>query len=48
MTIKYGNNTVYYVAASNIKHKKFSPNYICQWEAIKQAKRDGSKIYNFW
>ena len=48
MTIKFGKTCVYYIAASDIKHPKFSPNYLCQWEAIKQAKNDGCKIYNFW
>ncbi len=48
MTIKFWETCVYYIAASDIKSKKFSPNYICQWEAIKQAKKDGAKIYNFW
>ena len=48
MTIRFWDTCVYYVAASDIKNKKFSPNYLCQWEAIKKAKRDGAKQYNFW
>jgi len=48
MTIKFWETCVYYIAASDIKSKKFSPNYICQWEAIKQAKQDWAKVYNFW
>ena len=48
MTIKFWKTCVYYIAASNIKHPKFSPNYLCQWEAIKKAKKDGCTIYNFW
>ena len=48
MTIKFWKTCVYYVAASNIRHPKFSPNYLCQWEAIKKAKRDECTIYNFW
>ena len=48
MTIKFWEICVYYIAASDIKSKKFSPNYICQWEAIKQAKQDWAKVYNFW
>ncbi len=48
MIIKFWETCVYYIAASDIKHPKFSPNYLCQWEAIKQAKADGCKIYNFW
>lgn len=48
MTIKFWKTCVYYVAASDIKHPKFSPNYLCQWEAIKKAKQDWCLTYNFW
>jgi lipid II:glycine glycyltransferase (peptidoglycan interpeptide bridge formation enzyme) len=48
MTILFGKTCVYYIAASHIKSPKFSPNYLCQWEAIKKAKQDGSVLYNFW
>jgi hypothetical protein len=48
MTIKFWKTCVYYIAASDIKHPKFSPNYLCQWEAIKKAKRDECTSYNFW
>lgn len=48
MTIQIWDACVYYIAASDIKNPKFSPNYLCQWEAIKQAKKNGAKTYNFW
>lgn len=48
MTIKFWKICVYYIAASDIKNPKFSPNYLCQWEAIKKAKQDWALIYNFW
>jgi lipid II:glycine glycyltransferase (peptidoglycan interpeptide bridge formation enzyme) len=48
ITIKFGETCVYYIAASNIRNPKFSPNYLCQWEAIKKAKLDGAATYNFW
>jgi len=48
MTIKFWNTCVYYIAASDIKHPKFSPNYLCQWEAIKKAKKNWCLTYNFW
>jgi len=48
MTIKFWKTCVYYIATSDIKNPKFSPNYLCQWEAIKQAKADWCEIYNFW
>ena len=48
MTIKFWKTCVYYIAASDTKHPKFSPNYLCQWEAIKKAKKDWCTLYNFW
>ena len=48
MTIRFWKMCVYYIAASDIKHPKFSPNYLCQWEAIKKAKSDWCSVYNFW
>ncbi len=48
MTIKFWKTCVYYIAASDIVNHKFSPNYLCQWEAIKKAKMDGCEVYNFW
>lgn len=48
MTIKFWKTCVYYIAASDIINHKFSPNYLCQWEAIKQAKNDWCTLYNFW
>lgn len=48
MTIKFWKTCVYYIAASNIRHPKFSPNYLCQWSAILNAKKLWCKIYNFW
>lgn len=48
MTIKFWNRCVYYIAASDIQSPKFSPNYLCQWEAIRKAKEDWCIIYNLW
>lgn len=48
MTITFWHTCVYYIAASSIRHPKFSPNYLCQWSAIKNAKDLWCKIYNFW
>lgn len=48
MTIRFWKTCVYYIASSDIIHHKFSPNYLCQWEAIKKAKNDGAFLYNFW
>ena len=38
----------YHQAASLGKFAKFSIPYLLQWEAIKEAKRRGCKLYDFW
>jgi len=38
----------YHQAASLAKFTKFSIPYLLQWEAIKEAKRRGCKLYDFW
>lgn len=48
MTIRFWKTCVYYIASSDIINHKFSPNYLCQWEAIKKAKKDWCDVYNFW
>lgn len=48
MTIQFGTTCVYYIAASDIKSPKFSPNYLCQWSAILHAKSQWAQTYNFW
>lgn len=41
------NSTYLYGASSNIK-RNFMPAYLLQWEAIKGAKKSGSKSYDFF
>ena len=38
----------YHQAASLGEYSKFSIPYLLQWEAIKEAKRRGCKMYDFW
>ncbi|MEK9135334.1 MAG: peptidoglycan bridge formation glycyltransferase FemA/FemB family protein [Patescibacteria group bacterium] len=38
----------YHQAASLPKYAKLSIPYLLQWEAIKEAKRRGCKLYDFW
>ncbi|HEA84494.1 MAG TPA: peptidoglycan bridge formation glycyltransferase FemA/FemB family protein [Candidatus Wildermuthbacteria bacterium] len=38
----------YHHAASEPKFAKLSIPYLLQWEAIKEAKRRGCKLYDFW
>lgn len=38
----------YHHSGSLLKYSKIPMNYLLQWEAIKEAKKRGCKIYNFW
>lgn len=38
----------YHQGASFQKYPKVPASYLLQWEAIKEAKRRGCKLYNFW
>ena len=46
--IFYGHEAVYHYGASTEKGRKYPGSYLCQWEAIKQAKQRGMRRYNFW
>ncbi|MFH0792353.1 MAG: peptidoglycan bridge formation glycyltransferase FemA/FemB family protein [bacterium] len=43
-----GNTAYYHHAISDLKYAKLSTPYLLQWEAIKEAKRRGCRIYDFW
>ena len=45
--IMYGNKTWYLYGASSNSHRNLMPNYLLQWEAIKQAIKDGHDVYDF-
>lgn len=38
----------YHQGASSLKYPKIPVSYLLQWEAIKEAKNRGCKLYNFW
>jgi len=38
----------YHQAASLFKYAKFSIPYLIQWEAIREAKKRGCRLYDFW
>lgn len=42
------NIAFYHHSGSLLKYSKIPINYLLQWEAIKEAKKRGCKIYNFW
>ena len=48
LIVFYGDWAVYHHGASSDEHKEIPAAYAVQWEAIKEAKRLGKKLYNFW
>jgi len=38
----------YHQGASSPKYPKIPVSYLLQWEAIKEAKKRGCNVYNFW
>lgn len=44
----YGNQAIYHHGATDPAFEQLSPSYLLQWEAIKEAKARGKKVYNFW
>ena len=38
----------YHQGASSLRYPRISASYLLQWEATKEAKKRGCKIYNFW
>ncbi len=38
----------YHQGASSLKYPKIPVSYLLQWEAIREAKRRGCRLYNFW
>lgn len=48
MIIFYGDMAVYHYAGTSSKFPQIFSSYLLLWEAIKEAKRRGCAIYNFW
>ncbi len=46
--IFYGKEAVYHYGASNAEGRHYPGAYLIQWEAIRQAKKRGMNVYNFW
>ncbi|MDO8658604.1 MAG: peptidoglycan bridge formation glycyltransferase FemA/FemB family protein [Candidatus Levybacteria bacterium] len=43
-----GDMAIYHHGVSADEYKNIPASYLIQWEAIKEAKNRGKKIYNFW
>ncbi|MBA2677787.1 MAG: peptidoglycan bridge formation glycyltransferase FemA/FemB family protein [Ktedonobacteraceae bacterium] len=39
---------LYLYGASSNEQRQLMPNYVLQWEAIRWAKRQGARLYDFW
>lgn len=48
MIVFYGNAAFYHHGATSSEHPEIPASYLLQWEVIKEAKKRGCKIYNFW
>ncbi len=48
LIVYYGNQAVYHHAASSYEYREIPAAYLMQWEIIKDAKKEGKKLYNFW
>ena len=46
--IFYGNEAAYHYGVSTQEGREYPGAYLIQWEAVKEAKKRGLKIYNFW
>ena len=46
--VYWQNMAFYHHGASLSKYSKIPVSYLLQWEAIKEAKKRGCQIYNFW
>ncbi len=44
----YGNQAFYHHGASSSKYSKIPASYLVLWEAIKEAKKRGKEIFNFY
>ncbi|MFL7839758.1 MAG: lipid II:glycine glycyltransferase FemX [Candidatus Promineifilaceae bacterium] len=48
LLIRFGDRVTYMYGASTNRERQRMPNYLLQWEAIRWAKAQGCKIYDFW
>jgi lipid II:glycine glycyltransferase (peptidoglycan interpeptide bridge formation enzyme) len=48
IVVRQGERAVYMYGASSTNERRRMPNYLLQWEAIRWAKEQGCRIYDFW
>ena len=48
IVVFFGNRAIYLHGASANEHRNLMAPYLLQWEQIKEAKKQGCEIYDFW
>jgi len=48
LIVYIGDTAIYHHSASIQAYRNLPASYLIQWEAIREAKKRGKKIYNFW
>lgn len=48
MIVFFADRAVYHYSASKTSYSKIPASYLIQWEAIKEARKRGCRIYDFW
>ena len=44
----FAHQAIYLYGASSNEQRQLMPNYLLQWEAIRWAKQEGARLYDFW
>ncbi len=48
MLFTFGEKSWYIYGMSKDEHRNLMPNYLLQWEAMRTAKQNGSRVYDLW
>lgn len=48
LIVFYGKQAIYHHSGSSTKFSNIPVSYLLLWEAIREAKRQGKKVFNFW
>jgi lipid II:glycine glycyltransferase (peptidoglycan interpeptide bridge formation enzyme) len=48
LALKFGREAIYMYGASANRGREHMPTYLLQWEAIRWARGEGCRIYDFW
>ena len=46
--MKYGDRAWYFYGASTDMHRRDMPNHLLQWEAMRWARTNGCRVYDWW